>query len=445
MNVEHNDLNAAIAILDEWTQLQVQLRRLPGVAIGIVHDGQLLWGKGFGFADLEKRIPVDLDTRFRIASITKTFTAVAILQLRDQGKLRLDDPVSEYLDWFKLQFDGGQQITVRHLLTHTSGLPRDASVPHWTDGLFQSWEEVVSTTQERKPVLPPEQSFGYSNLGYALLGGIIEGISGEKWETYIQNHILTPLEMDNTIVMPNGDEPNLAKGYFQLNEQGERPVAPPAPTNGFAPSASLASSINDLVKYARFHLNPEQGSPLSRYTLNEMHNIHWLQKDWQGGYGYGTSSFRIGEWTISGHSGGYNGYLTLFTLCRNHNTAVIVLTNSIDSDPFPFVDRAYKLVLPEILKLAPKEMKAKPEWENFTGRYAGIWSDLQIVVRNNQLQAIPLRWIDAPPTILEPTDKEAEFKIKEIGGTEETARFETDESGKVVRLWLRNEYLLPKA
>lgn len=442
---QHPDLATAISLLDKWIVLRVRERHLTGLAVGIVHDGNLIWGKGYGMANVDQKIPVTLDTRFRIASITKTFTAIAIMQLRDAGKLRLDDPVSDYLDWFSLRYEDAPPITIRHLLTHTSGLPRDASIPHWTDNVFQSWDEVIATTQQRKPVMPPLKDFGYSNLGYSLLGGIIEAVSGEAWADYIQHRILNPLEMTDTIVTPDGSEPKLATGYLSLDDQYQRKTAPFAATNGFSASASMASSVNDLVKYARFHLGLQHSEVLSSHTLREMHTIHWLDKDWKGGYGLGIFIGRIGDWIISGHSGGYKGYLTQFNLCREHNFGVIALTNSFGSDPYQFVERAYKLVLPEVLKITtPKAPEAKAEWDTFLGTYVADWGESEVVVRDGQLQLISVQFIDEPPTILEPTDQPNIFTLKDPGNPQETARFELDNDGNVTRLWLRNEYILPK-
>src|SRR5690606_6470908 len=113
---------------------------------------------------------------------------------------------SQHVEWFNLRYEDAPAITIRHLLTHTSGLPRDASTPHWTENVFQSWEDVIETTRERRPKMPPEQEFSYSNLGYSLLGAVIETVSGETWQGYIQRHILAPLDMDNTVVALRGDE-----------------------------------------------------------------------------------------------------------------------------------------------------------------------------------------------------------------------------------------------
>ncbi len=227
---QHQDVATAIRLLDRWITKTTHSAHQPGLAIGIVHDGKLIWGKGYGFADIEAKTPVTLDTLFRIASITKTFTATAIMQLYEEGKLRLDDRVCDYLDWFDLHHGDAPRMTIRNLLTHTSGLPRDATIPHWTDNKFQTWDELVEATKQRKLILPPDKDFSYSNLGYSLLGRIVEVVSGDSWADYIQSHILAPLKMTDTLVIPTGDEANLATGYLVHDDDYVRQPAPFAAT-----------------------------------------------------------------------------------------------------------------------------------------------------------------------------------------------------------------------
>ena len=147
---------------DAWIHFTMHQKHQPGLAVGIVYDGELLWGKGFGYAEIEAKEPITLDTRFRIASISKTFTAVALLQMRDAGTLSLDDPVSRYLDWFNLQYEGAPEITIRNLLTHTSGLPRDSHNPMWTECDAPDWKEFVNELKSRPPTRPPYNKFAYS-------------------------------------------------------------------------------------------------------------------------------------------------------------------------------------------------------------------------------------------------------------------------------------------
>lgn len=441
---ENAEVATALTILDKWIAMTVHKSQQPGLAAGIVHKGEVIWSKGYGFADMEQKTPVSADTRFRIASITKTFTGTAILQLRDAGKLALDDPLSKYLPWFDLQYPGAPPITIRHVMTHTSGLPRDSTVPHWTEGTFHTWEELVESTKERKPVMPPVKEFKYSNLAFSLLGGVVEAASGQPWAEYVQTEILDPLEMADTLVTPAGDEANLAVGYLRADEEYARNPAHIAATNGFSPSASMASSVNDLVKYARFHLSKEDTAILSGHTLRDMHRIHWLDPTWLWGYGLGVFVHKLDDWTTSGHSGGYNGYLTMFRLCREHDFAVIVLTNALGSDPYQYVERAYKLVLPKVIEASKEKAEAEADWQQYLGSYTADWGDTEIIISDGQLQAISLEFLDMPPIVLEPTDTSHVFTIKSPGNGGETARFEFDDAGTIIRLWWNNEYNLPK-
>lgn len=436
---DHADLSTSINLLDKYLTKEIHDSHLPGLAIALVHQGDLIWGKGYGYANLEDKIPVTLDTRFRIASITKTFTSVAILQLVDAGKLRLDDPLSEYLPWFALQYPDAPQITVYHCLTHTSGLPRDATVPHWTENQFQDWDEVVKTTQTRQSMMPPLQDHSYSNLGYSLLGAVIESVSGEKWENYIHNHIVAELGMKDTLVAPKGDEGNFATGYLTIDENYQRQAVPFIETKGFSPSASVASTVNDLVKYAKFHLSKGQTPILSGYNLREMHRVHWVMKNWQRGYGLGIRTWRIGDWSISGHTGGYKGFSLMFGVCREHDTAVIALTNAINGNAYQLAEQAFKMILPEIIKITAKSQVADPIWQDYTGTYHNDWGMKEIVIRNAQLQVIELEDMSDTTTLL-PTDKPDHFILQASGNYGESAYFERDESGKIVYFHYRHEY-----
>src|SRR5947207_4545972 len=141
---ENADVAAGVRVFESWLSEQMAYRGLPGVAVGVVHDQDVVWARGFGYADVDRRTPIKPDTIFRMASHTKMFTAAAILQLRDAAKLRLDDPVSKYLPWFRIKpaADDDPPITVENLLTHGSGLPREAASPYWATFQFPTKQEV---------------------------------------------------------------------------------------------------------------------------------------------------------------------------------------------------------------------------------------------------------------------------------------------------------------
>ena len=251
--------------------------------------------------------------------------------------------------------------------------------------------------------------------------------------------------MKDTRPIPTPDDPQLAVGYRRLGDDYERLPDQFFNLEGFAPSANLASTVNDLVRYARFHTHAEPAGVLSAHTLRDMHRVHWLYDKWDGGYGLGISLFKVDDWIISGHSGGYPGYLTAFMLSREHDFGVIVLTNALGSEPKSYIEQAYKLVLPEIIKLTAREKPdPDPAWRQYVGAYTSDWGDVEVVIRDKQLQMVQIDYLDELPVTLEPTDSPHEFTMNEDGESNETARFEFDSAGQIILLWMRNEYSVPK-
>ena len=153
---------------------------------------------------------------YRIASITKLFTAAAILQLRDAGELQLDSPIGEHLPWFEIQnrHPDAPPVTIRHRLTHTSGLPREADCPYWSDDEFPSLDQIKAALPRQEPSLPSATRWNYSNLALTLAGEVVASVSGQAYAEIIQQKILDPLGMHDTLVnSPDPDHPQLAAGY----------------------------------------------------------------------------------------------------------------------------------------------------------------------------------------------------------------------------------------
>ena len=169
---KHSSVADAISLLDLWIKEQMAYRQLPSLTIGIVYDQELIWAQGYGYADLERQAPATPRTLYRIASITKTFTATAIMQLRDAGRLRLDDPVVDYLPWFQLRnpFDQAPVVTIRHLLTHTAGLPREAAFPYWTDHNFPTREQIREALPSQPMIYPPRLHLQVLQPGHGAAG-----------------------------------------------------------------------------------------------------------------------------------------------------------------------------------------------------------------------------------------------------------------------------------
>jgi CubicO group peptidase (beta-lactamase class C family) len=369
----------------------------PGLSVGIVHDQEVIWTRGFGYADVEQQTPAAPDTLYRIASITKLFTNTAILHLRDAGKLQLDDPITRYLPWFNIQnhHSDAPPITIRHLITHTSGLPREAAFPYWTDAEFPTLEQIQEKLPIQEAILPTETRWKYSNLALSMAGEIVAIVSGQPYADYVQEHILDPLGMKHTLVRsPEPGNPQLATGYGRRLPDGSRSSSPYTDSQGCTPAFNMSSTVEDLARFAMLHFRdgPAGGVQILRgSTLREMQRIHWLEPKWQAGWGLGFRIMRQGDKTYVGHGGAVLGYRTLLQLCPADKIAVVVLTNADDGDPLLYVEKAFQWVAPSISKaVAPpaKATESDPAWQAYVGKYRNAWGDSQVLVLDGKLAMI---------------------------------------------------------
>jgi CubicO group peptidase (beta-lactamase class C family) len=279
---KHPLVASNLALLEVWLEAQRAYYGLPGVAVGIVYDQVLIYAKGVGYANLETQTPVTPQTIYRMASHSKLFTAIAIMQLRDQGKLNLDDPVKKYLLWFDIQnvYPHAAPITIRHLLTHTSGLPREAGSGYWTDFEFPTTQPVIERLSTQRTIYPSETRFKYSNLALTLAGEIVATVSQQPFAEYVQQHILDPLEMQSTsVVFPAENKERLATGYGRRLPNGTRAPLPFIDAKGMGAVAGLSSTIQDMAKFVswQFRLRESNGAEiLKANTLQEMQRVHWL-------------------------------------------------------------------------------------------------------------------------------------------------------------------------
>ena len=235
------DVVGAERLFSAWLEGQIAYRGLPGIAVGVVADQELVWAAGFGHANVQAKRPMTPDTKFRMASHSKLFTATAIMQLREQGKLRLDDPVSKYLPWFKVKPAGDDDgpITIEQLLGHASGLPREAG-PHWTTMQFPTADEIRKLIADREAPFPPQERWKYSNLAYTIAGMVVEQVSGEPWADYVQRHIFQPLGMTR---VERGPQRRGTRGRVRAAHAGRaREVLPFIDARGMAAATGLTSN-----------------------------------------------------------------------------------------------------------------------------------------------------------------------------------------------------------
>lgn len=322
--------------------------KFPSVVFGIVSEGELVYTGSWGFADIEKKIPASATSLYRIASMSKSFTAMAILRLRDEGKLRMDDPVSDYIPEMKnakyLTSDA-PAITVRDLMMHAAGFPEDNP---WgdrqldiADSTFTRWMKEGFSYSNVAGI-----AYEYSNTGFALLGRIISNVSRMKYEDYITANILRPLGMNHT-TFEFSDIPSnqFAKGYRWLNGKWE--LQPILHHGAYGAMGGMISSIEDFSKYMAFQLNawpPRSGAesgPVKRSSVREMQhpwNFASLIPDYNiqpgnkcavaNAYGYGLRWIRdCKERTFIGHSGGLPGYGSDWKILADYDIGIVSFSN----------------------------------------------------------------------------------------------------------------------
>jgi len=455
--IENAQVQSKIKLFQSWVENQMKYYNLPGLTMGIVYDQEIVWKKGFGFADLEKKTPATPRSIFRIASITKLFTSTAIMQLRDAGKLRLDDPVTKYLPWFKIKhrFPEAPEITVRHFLTHTSGIPREAAFPYWTDHKFPTIEQIKKALPNQETIFPSETKFKYSNLAMTMLGQIVVAASGEEYESYIINHILKPLGMMSTcVVLSKKDKQKLVTGYGIRLPNGERKLMPHTESKGLTPAANMSSTVEDLAKFIslQFRDGTIGGNQILKpSTLKEMQRVHWLQPSWTSGWGLGFSIRKYGSRTLVGHGGWVAGNRTQIYFCPKEKIGVIVMSNCEDGSPSMFARKIFDLIVPAINKvLKPEIKKAQPDptWQKYIGKYQDPTNwESSIMILNNELV---LYGFDYPPEDnpesaiinLTPEGKHT-FRMTGKNGNGELLVFQMDKKGEVKRIKKGENYLYP--
>lgn len=296
--------------------------RAAGLAATVVRRGQPVWHGLVGTtrADDPAALPT-ADTQFRMGSVTKTFTAVLVLQCRDDGLLGLDDTLGTHLPGTK---HGG--LTLRRMLAHLSGLQREPVGEVWETLRGPDRDELLAGLDDAEAVLPPGQRWHYSNLAYALLGEVVARLRGGTWEDVLQERVLTPLALHRTTVRRT---PPYALGYFadpyadRLHEEAE------FPGHAFAPAAELWTTVDDLGRWAGFLADPDP-AVLAASTVEEMCHpqvMHDLD-GWTLGWGLGLMLHRRGDRVLVGHDGAMPGFLAGLAVRRPEKVGAAVLVNS---------------------------------------------------------------------------------------------------------------------
>ena len=297
--------------------------RVPGLAAGVAREGSLQWFRGIGTIDVDRPGDApDEDTQYAVASNSKTFTAVAVMALRDEGRLSLDDTVDEHLPG-----STHAGVTIRQLLSHTSGMQREPVGDVFDTMEMPTREELIAGWSQAERVGRPHDRWHYSNLGFSVLGEILARLDGCTWEESIRRRILAPLEMTRTGTTPSGRR---AKGYF-VPPFTDVPVPEPVfEARAMDPAGGLRSTPTDMARWGGFVANPIS-EVLSPDTLEEMCQPQVMSDvlGWTTAWGLGLQLVRQGGRTWVGHTGGWPGSITgVFTERTSATTGLIMMNNS---------------------------------------------------------------------------------------------------------------------
>jgi CubicO group peptidase (beta-lactamase class C family) len=301
--------------------------RAPSIAAAIVQDGAVTWSDSAGFADVEAGVEPTLDTQYAIGSITKTFTAMLVLQLRDLGKLDLDDPLDRHLPGV-----AHGEVSLRRMLSHLSGLRREpAAGPGgeiWETLEDPDRDELVAGVERAGRVLDPGRHWHYSNLAFALLGEVAARSLGVPWEQAVRERLLEPLGMSRTTTEPV--EP-VAQGYLVEPYSDVARLEPRLQLRGMAPAGQLWSTAADVARWAAFLADPDP-EVLDPATLAEMRHPQVIADldGWTLAWGLGLMLYRKGERILHGHAGGMPGFVSSVMAFERdgRHAGVTVLANS---------------------------------------------------------------------------------------------------------------------
>ncbi len=434
----------ALDLFEVWLDAKMDYERIPAVSVGLVHDQDLVWAKGYGHAHPETGVEATASTMYSICSISKLFTSIGVMQQRDAGKLRLDDPVSEILPWYDVAqaHPGGPPVRVEGILTHSSGLPRESAHPYWTgpEFPFPTREEIIDGLSDQETLYPGERYFQYSNLGMALAGQIVEQASGMGYDDYIRANILEPLGMSDTYTdIPEQHRGGrYATGYGRLKRDGMRAEAPFFQAHGIAPAAGFSSTVEDLAKLAswQFRLLENGGTEvLDVNTLREMHRVHWVDPDFDAMWGLGFSvGERDGERTV-GHGGSCPGFRTTFQLVPDKKLAGIAMLSA-QANPGDVWSRMMSTVgaALEAIRSDPGGGTARPaSLAEYEGLYESNWGESAILRWDDGLISVGLPTGD-PVNAMTKLRRESDDtfrRVRDDGELGEAYIFQRDESGAI--------------
>jgi CubicO group peptidase (beta-lactamase class C family) len=436
-------VGAALEYVPEWLDFQMRLSEQPGCALAIAHKGKIVLERAFGHADLAKGIALTPRHRFRVASHSKSFTAAGIMKLREEGRLRLDDPVGRFLGDLHPSVSW---TTIAQLLSHSAGLVRDgADSGQWLDRRgFLDAAEIRADLAEGTTI-DANTRFKYSNHGFGLAGMVIEAITGEDYKDWIKREIVDKAGLAETVPdmpLPNGAK--LARGHSGKLPLGTRVIFPgEASTNALAAATGFVSTAGDLARFFAQLAPSARKSVLSVASRREMIRPQWheehssLDRD----YGLGIISGKVGDWRWFGHSGGFQGYITRSAMLPAQDLTVSLLTNAADGPAHAWLDGVV-----QILRRFAAEGAPGRRTSGWTGRWWSVWGAFDLLPMGDKvlvaLPAQPNPVLDASELRVTGPDTGDIALAGSFAHQGEKVRRVRDGRGKVTEFWLAGTRLV---
>ena len=424
--------------LPSYLSYQHDYHPYVGTQVALRQDGDLLFNEAYGWADVANQIALTTDHLFRIASHSKTFTGVAAQQLVEAGKLVLDDAAAVHVP--ELAGTDIGKVTVRELLGHISGMTRDGDdCAFWfLDRTFPNKEELIDTITEFGKVLEPNEHFKYSNIGYSLLGLIIEGASGVSYREFVTTNIIDKLGLKDTGPDLNFDRlDDYAKGYSSRAHGPNRIEIEHIDTFAESSATGFYSKASELTDYFQAHLDGDDRI-ITDASKRRMRQVQWWVTE-DSGYGLGLVVEKIKGRTYYGHSGGYPGHITMSKVDLERRLSLSVLTNSNDG-PAAIIANAILGLLD--LAISPAKAKTEPQdpekLKKFEGRFANLWGLTDVVNLGGRLYLISPAAAD-PAGFATEMEVVSDTELKCVGdpgfgGYAENMRYTFNEDGTVEKI-----------
>jgi CubicO group peptidase (beta-lactamase class C family) len=385
------ELNLSIEEIDDIAKCTLQKFNVPGASINVVFNDQSIFSQGYGFRDLDKKLPVTESTLFPIASCTKAFTAIALGLLVDEGSLKLDDPVQKYIpEFYLVNQDRTNHLTIRDLLAHRTGLARHDPIWFFSD---ISRASVIGLLKNLEPACDLRQDFQYNNLMYTVAGIIVERVTGQSWEEAISSRLFKPLEMKNSITSLEELQNRLdfSLPYAEIN--GKITNIPFRNTFSVNPGGGIISNALDMGNWLKFQLGQGKlaNDFIQRQIFEETHTIQMPfsslpnenEKMHHIGYGLGWFIGKYREYDFISHGGDIDGFSSEVAFLPEKKIGLVILTNS-STDGRYAISAIRNLIFDKILGINDIDWTSKNQ-EICKKTKNALREALELLAKNDQI------------------------------------------------------------